>query len=224
MGKSKRKAHRRRSVVNDPALPLLNGIELVAPLPFKPLSPARQRAWQRDKAAWLAAERERSRARAQEHAGRLARRPASMQGRYRLPPDVAAFLTRLFHVWRMDYALVEQPGKAPVSADAVSDLIEAAYMEGCRQGYIEGFVVRREPDRTRSIKGNAGKRKAPVPVGDRTMPRDQRDAEMVAEYGRLLQLPMKHTPACQRLAERYGFESWQGVAGAIKRFCERAGR
>jgi len=138
---------------------------------------------------------------------------------YVLPTDVAAFLKRLHDnplAWRM------QPQHVPL--DDAREMIEAAYMEGCRQGYIEGFVVRREPDLTRSIKANAGKRKAAVPVGNRTMPRDQRDAEMVAEYGRLLQLPMKHTPACQRLAERYGFESWQGVAGAIKRFQRRVGQ
>ncbi|MBM4011835.1 MAG: hypothetical protein FJ275_04095 [Planctomycetes bacterium] len=71
---------------------------------------------------------------------------------------------------------------------------------------------------------NEGKRKARVVVGDKSMTRDERDAEMVAEYERLLQLPMKHTPACQRLAQRYEYESWQGVAHAIKQFRKRAGR
>lgn len=71
---------------------------------------------------------------------------------------------------------------------------------------------------------NKGKRKARVVVGNRSMTRDQRDAEMVAEYERLLQLPMKHTPACQRLAEHYEYESWQGVANAIKQFRQRAAR
>lgn len=202
MGKSKRKAHRRRSVVNDPALPLLNGIELVAPLPFKPLSPARQRAWQRDKAAWLAAERERSRARAQEHAARLARRPASMQGRYRLPPDVAAFLTRLRDVWRMEHGPTGQPGEPPVPAAAVSDLIEAAYMEGCRQGFIEGRVLDLEPKRQRSAKANAAKRQKPREHNGMRYTLDQRDAAIVAEYAVLR--PMVGAGEAQyRLAEKY---------------------
>lgn len=202
MSKSKRKAHRRRSVVNDPALPLLNGIELVAPRPFKPQSRARQRAWEREKAAWLAAERERSRARAQEHAARLARRPAAMQGRYRLPPDVAAFLTRLRDVWRMEHGPTGQPGESPVPAAAVSDLIEAAYMEGCRQGFIEGRVLDLEPKRQRSAKANAAKRQKPREHNGMRYTLDQRDAAIVAEYAVLR--PMVGAGEAQyRLAEKY---------------------
>jgi hypothetical protein len=222
MSKNKGKARPRRTVVNDPAMPLLNGIELVAPPPFKPLSPARQRAWEREKTAWRAAERERSRVRAQEHAARLARRPAEMQGRYRLPADVATFFSRLRNVWRMDHGPVGRHDEPPIPAAVVCDLIEAAYMEGCQQGFIEGFVVRREPDRQRSKTANDAKRKKIVVVAGKQMTREQRAAMMATEYASLREL-MKHTPACQRLAGKYEFESWQGVAAAIKPFLLRPG-
>ena len=103
--------------------------------------------------------------------------------------------------------------------------LQAAYMEGCRQGYIEGFVMRRTPDKKRSKAGNDSKRGVLVPLPDgRTMTRDERDAEMVAECERLLQLPMKPTPAYERLAGKYGFECWQGVKKAIEQFRKRAGQ
>lgn len=200
--KSKSDTRPRRIVVKDPALPLLNGIELVAPPPYKPLPPARQRAWERDKAAWLAAERARSRARAQEHAARLARRPAAMQRRYRLPPDVAAFLTRLRLEWESRHGLTGQPGLPPISAAAASDLIEAAYMEGCRQGFIEGRVLDLEPKRQRSAKANAAKRQKPREHNGMRYTLDQRDAAIVAEYAVLR--PMVGAGEAQyRLAEKY---------------------
>lgn len=173
----------------------------------------------------IAARRARARARMAEadarraaFKARLARRPAEMQrDGYVLPADVAAFLRRL-HREPWFYADVEH-----VSVAEAVELIAAAYMDGCRQGYIEGFVVRREPDRQRSRAGNAAKRKAVVTVGTRKMTRDERDAAMAAEYAALLKM-MKPTPACQRLAGKYEYESWQGVAAAIKRFRERAGQ
>jgi len=82
---------------------------------------------------------------------------------------------------------------------------------------------RRDNAAARSQAGNNSKRKALVPVGGRKMPREQRDAAMAAEYVTLLKR-MKPTPACQLLAEKYGFESWQGVKSAIGRFQKRAGQ
>jgi len=82
---------------------------------------------------------------------------------------------------------------------------------------------RRDNAAARSQAGNASKRKAPVAVGGSTMPREERDAAMAAEYVALLKR-MKPTPACQLLADKYGFESWQGVDSAIKRFHKRAGQ
>ena len=89
--------------------------------------------------------------------------------------------------------------------------------------HVPELQRRRDTATARSQAGNASKRKAPVAVGGRTMPREERDAAMTAEYVALLKL-MKPTPACQLLADKYGFESWQGVDSAIKRFRKRAGQ
>jgi hypothetical protein len=79
---------------------------------------------------------------------------------------------------------------------------------------------RRSTDAKKSRKANASKRKTFVPVGNRLIPRDERDALMAAEYAALLKV-MKPTPACQQLAAKYGFDSWQGVRKAIEKFRER---
>jgi hypothetical protein len=105
---------------------------------------------------------------------------------------------------------------------AILAALRAAYRHGCREGYIEGFVARREPDRQRSKTANDAKRKKIVIVAGKQMTREQRDAMMATEYASLRQL-MKHTPACQRLAGKYEFESWQGVAAAIKSVLLRPG-
>jgi hypothetical protein len=68
MGKKPKKRTPRRHVINDPTLPLLAGVELVQPQPPKPVTAARQRAWQRDRAAWLADEKARAAARRAERA------------------------------------------------------------------------------------------------------------------------------------------------------------
>jgi len=108
---------------------------------------------------------------------------------------------------------------------AILAALRAAYRQGCREGYIEGFVARRKPDLRRSKTGNDSKRKTLIQLPDgRKMTRDERDAIVVAEYGSLLALKMKPTPAKQRLADKYGFESWQGVSAAIKSYGNRASR
>lgn len=89
--------------------------------------------------------------------------------------------------------------------------------------HVPELQRRRDNAAARSQAGNASKRKAPVAVGGSTMPREERDAAMAAEYVALLKR-MKPTPACQLLADKYGFESWQGVDSAIKRFHKRAGQ
>jgi hypothetical protein len=160
------------------------------------------------------------------HRERIERRPAEMKRRgYRLPDDVYTFLDRLYRDWLCFDAPVWQQGEPPLPVDAVSELMEAAYMEGCRQGFVEGFVERRMPDKKRSDTGNAAKRKTLVELPDgRRMTRDERDTLMVVEYESLLTLKLKPTPAMERLAEKYGFESWQGVAAAMKSFGKRSAR
>ncbi len=216
----------RREIVDDPSTPLFNGVALESfPRPFKPLSAARQRAWRREKEGWMAEQRSLAAAREAEHDARLATRPASMQGRYQLPPDVRRFVSRVYGEWRLYHGPVGRHDEPPLPVDAVSHLMEAAYMEGCRQGFIEGFVERRMPDKKRSDTGNAAKRKTLVELPDgRRMTRDERDTLMVAEYQSLLTLKWKPTPAMERLAEKYGFESWQGVAAAMKSFGKRSAR
>lgn len=199
--KSKSKARPRRVVVNDPTLPLLNGIEMVAPRPFKPQSRARQRAWQREKAVWRAAQRELVKASAAAHAARLARRPAAMQWRYQLPRDVQQFVERLYEEWRVYHGPIRVD--PPVPAAAVIDLIEAAYMEGCRQGFIEGRVLDLEPKRQRSAKALAAKRQKPREHNGMRYTLDQRDAAIVAEYA-VLRPMVGATEAQYRLGEKYG--------------------
>lgn len=152
------------------------------------------------------------------HRKRLERRPVEMQQRsYRLPADVRSFLERL-HNNPLRFASIG--GVQSISSDEAASMIEAAYWEGCRQGYIEGRVQDREPRVARSKKANDAKQRVTLQVGSLTMTRGERDARMAAEYAELVKL-MKRTPACQRLAEKYHFESWQGVAAAIKQFHKR---
>jgi len=79
---------------------------------------------------------------------------------------------------------------------------------------------RRSTAAKKSREANASKRKTFVAVGNRLMPRDERDALMAAEYAALLKV-MKPTPACEQLAAQYGFDSWQGVRKAIEKFRQR---
>lgn len=195
---SKSKATRRparkpacREIVDDPSMPLFNGVALESfPRPFKPLSAARQRAWRREKERWMAEQRALAAARKAEHDARLARRPASMQGRYRLPADVRRFLDRL-------YAEPYLPWHQPhVARERVEELLREVYVQGCTQGYIEGRVVDLEPKRERSRKMNAARREKHN--------LDQRDAEIVQKFHRLRAVPISAGDAQARLAEEYG--------------------
>ena len=140
--------------------------------------------------------------------------------RFEVPTEVMEFLSELYEEpalrlpdgdgWRKDFARAEN----------ICRLMRDAYLQGCSQGYIEGVVARMEPDRKRNATANAAKRKAPVQVGKIVMTRDKRDELMAAEYAQLITM-MKPTPACQRLAIKYEYESWQGVDKAIKAFHAR---
>lgn len=139
---------------------------------------------------------------------------------FEVPAEVMEFLSELYEEpalrlpdgdgWQKDFARAEN----------ICRLMRDAYLQGCSQGYIEGVVARMEPDRKRNATANAAKRKAPVQVGKIVMTRDERDELMAAEYAQLITM-MKPTPACQRLAIKYEYESWQGVAKAIKAFHAR---
>jgi len=154
-----------------------------------------------------------------EHRGTISRRRRKPPS-FELPSSVMDFLECLYREpslippdgsdWRRDVARMA----------AVSRALWDAYRRGCAEGYIEGMISRAAPDHKRSATGNAGKRKALVAVGSRTMTRDERDALMAAEHAQLAKL-MRPTPAYQRLAAKYDYESWQGVAAAIKAFRKR---
>jgi len=137
-----------------------------------------------------------------------------------IPQPVLTFLENLY---------VTPPLEVPNGKDFWADIesvgaiiaaLRDAYRHGCREGYIEGFVARREPDRRRSRTANDAKKHQLVEVEGGTMTRAEREEAVWAEYPTLLKL-MKPTPAKQRLAGKYGFESWQGVDAVIKRMKAR---
>jgi hypothetical protein len=146
------------------------------------------------------------------HRDRIERRPALMRAAGFCPPaDVLAFLLKQHrNPLRAGLRVPDH-----VAGDEADEMIEAAYLEGCRQGYIEGYVHRRQSDIKRSRAGNDGKRQSLVKVRDEIMSRDERDERMAADYATLCEI-MKPTAACMELASRYGFESWQGVRKALK--------
>jgi hypothetical protein len=179
----------RRDIVDDPSMPLFNGVALESfPRPFKPMSAARQRAWRREKERWMAEQRALAAARKAEHDARLALRPASMQGRYRLPDDVRRFLDRLYDE---PYLPWDQPH---VARERVEELLRKVYVQGCTQGYIEGRVLGMERDRLVSKKRNQRKRQK------RSL--DDRDAAIAAEYVQLCRM-MAVGQARERLAAKY---------------------
>jgi hypothetical protein len=196
---SKSKARRkpraaRPEIIRDPALPLLSGVQADTPRQPKPLSLARRKAWQRDRAAWIETQRAAATARRAARAQRMAQRPAAMRDAgFRLPADVAAFLRSLFQPGH-----VQLPAGRDLIVDTLTmhDELQAAYMEGCRQGYIEGLVVDIEPKRERSRKANAARRQKHG--------LDERDAEIVAKYRRLRAVPLKAGESQFRLSEEYG--------------------
>lgn len=137
-------------------------------------------------------------ARAEEHRQRLARRPARMRSlAYRLPDDVEAFLQRLF-----SNPLTWSDQRESIAVDDAHQMIEEAYAEGCRQGFIEGRIVDLEPKRERSQKANAAKRQKPREHNGMRYTLDQRDAAIVAEYA-VLRPMVGATEAQLRLADKY---------------------
>jgi len=197
--KPTKRSKARREIINDPALPLLAGIEAV-PLPvFKPLSPARQRAWNRERKQWIADERIAAAQRAEQDATRMESRRSLMRDtRYRLPQDVAKWLRRnVWQPWSVPHYSLYAVGVDEIARSmGVEDALLSAFMEGCRQGYIEGKAADIEPKRDRSRKANAARR------AQHNL--DARDAEIVEKYRRLRAVPLSAGEAQFRLAEEYG--------------------
>jgi len=121
----------------------------------------------------------RDEARRQEFRARLARPPADMQrDRYRLPDDVASFL-RMLHETPTFYS-----DQRHIGVEEVKEMIEAAYMEGCRQGFIEGFLYGEEKTLPGASKTRERLRRQNLEKLAR-LGIDERNAEIVAEFHRL---------------------------------------
>jgi hypothetical protein len=126
---------------------------------------------------------------------RVARRPVDMQrDGYTLPADVAAFLRRLHErepfYWKQEHITVAE----------ARDLIEAAYMEGCRQGFIEGFLYGEDKARPGALKNRERLVQQNLDKLERLGIAD-RNAVIVAEFHRLeRELPGKEE-RYQRLAD-----------------------
>jgi hypothetical protein len=115
------------------------------------------------------------------HRERLERRPAEMRSRgYRLPADVIAFLLKL-HDNPLDVGL-SVPEQ--VAGDEAREMIDDAYMEGCRQGFIEGFLYGEDRARPGALKNRERLRQQNLEKLERLGIAD-RNAEIVAEFHRL---------------------------------------
>jgi len=110
---------------------------------------------------------------------RLARRPVEMQrDGYVLPDDVAVFLRRLHHEpWLTG-------GEVQFSKERLIDFVAAAYMEGCREGFIEGFLYGEDNARPGALKNRERLRQQNLEKLLR-LGIENRNAEIVAEFHRL---------------------------------------
>jgi hypothetical protein len=110
---------------------------------------------------------------------RVGRRPVEMQrDGYRLPEDVVAFLRRFHDDPWFGYDAVQ------ISIEQASEMIEAAYMKGCRQGFIEGFLYGEDKARPGALKNRERLRQQNLEKLERLGIVD-RNAEIVAEFHRL---------------------------------------
>jgi hypothetical protein len=126
---------------------------------------------------------ERGRARREQHQQRIGRRPEEMRASdYRLPPDVVAFLRRIYNnPLKFAEHLKDLPLVGTVEA---KELIDNAYMEGCRQGFIEGFLYGEDKARPGALKNRERLRQQNLDKLSRLGIAD-RNAEIVAEFHRL---------------------------------------
>jgi hypothetical protein len=197
---TKRSKAKPRRVIKTFQIGLFGGKQLVARRPAPtPAEQARSREFQRESDEYFASTEFRD-AMAREsaakaaHQERLSRRPATMRASsYRLPPDVQSFLSKL-HDNPLRFASTD--GIDTVKSDDAAALIEAAYLRGCTEGYIEGRIADIEPKRERSRKANRARR-------DKHN-LDERDQEIVEKYRRLRAVPLAAGEAQFRLAEEYG--------------------
>lgn len=202
MAKKPTKRARRREIINDPALPLLAGIEAVKPAARKPLPAARQRAWNRERERWKESQRVAAAARRAERQARLERRPKQFTDGFTLPDDVRRFVLHLFDAGMYEVPSFDQPGDRMTHVLELLRRLEAAYLQGVTQGYIEGRIAGLEPRQKASRKALEAKRKKPREYAGTVMTTQERDERIAAEYATLCTM-MPVGQARERLAVRY---------------------
>lgn len=123
---------------------------------------------------------EAKKAREAEHAARVARRPADMGRNYRLPGDIAVFLERLY----VDHDCgIDLPGNE-LEQQIIRIAMRGAYLQGCRQGFIEGFLYGEEKARPGALKNRERLRQQNIKKLERLGIKD-RNAAIVTEFHRL---------------------------------------
>jgi hypothetical protein len=175
---------------------------------------AKRRVAQRDRERKQASRERYTARRAARIAWRKGRESATRSRGYRLRDEVVSFLAGL-HSPPVFYA-----DQRHIDIDEAVQIAAAAYMEGCRQGYIEGRVADLEPKRERSRKANAAKRQRPQDCGGHMMTLDQRDTAIVAEYPTLRAM-LGSEEAHWRLSQKYDLSPKQ--VGNIMRKAKRSG-
>jgi hypothetical protein len=212
-GKAKRsRAKARPRISKEFQLDIFGGRKIVARRPAPTTADqAAQKEFCREAAEYFASEefrqfKAREAAEKARHRERLERRPVNMRSRgYRLPSDVIAFLLKL-HDNPLDVGL-SVPEQ--VAGDEAKEMIDDAYMEGCRQGFIEGFLYGEDHARPGALKNRERLRRQTLERLERLGIAD-RNAEIVAEFHRLKrEMPGKD--------ERY-----QHLAESAKRYKRRS--
>jgi hypothetical protein len=122
---------------------------------------------------------ERQKAQDAEHAARIARRPVDMGRNYRLPDEVRAFLMRLYE----EQTFFGLPGNE-LEQDMIRACMQGAYLRGCTQGFVEGFLYGEEKARPGALKNRERLRQQNLEKLERLGIAD-RNAEIVAEFRRL---------------------------------------
>lgn len=223
---SKAKAKRPRAIVRPRTLKefqldIFGGRKLASrrPAPTK-AEQAASAEFQRKAAEYFASEefrqfKARDAAARARHRERIERRPAEMRSRsYRLSTDVITFLLKL-HRNPLDVGL-SVPEQVP--GDDAKKLIDDAYMEGCRQGFIEGFLYGEDKARPGALKNRERLRAQNIKKLERLGIAD-RNAKIVAEFHRLeRELPGKEQRK-EKLAADHDLTPKQ--IGNILRACKR---
>lgn len=227
--KAKRsKARARRRVLKEFQLDIFGGRKLIArrPAPTK-AEQAASEEFRREADEYFASEefrqfKEREADAKAQHRQRIERQPAQMRERgYRLPADVVAFLLKLHrNPLRVGLSVPDH-----VAGQEAEEMIEDAYMEGCRQGFIEGFLYGEEHARPGALKNRERLRQQNLEKLERLGIAD-RNAEIVAEFQRLARDMPGVEDRYTHLADssKTGRDDWPTSARQIANIIRGAGK